>query len=146
RVARSTEQIRENMFKRLTGQEPDLVGLWNFESGDARDSSTNHHHGRFAGGAHAALAEVPSSADQLPAFAIIEGTLTDTAGRSISQAELRLEKDQTAVATLNIRANDLGIYRTAAYAKPGAYDVSVSAGDFYARTNVVLDGAQVNRI
>ena len=40
-VARTAQQIREDMFKHLTGSEPRLVGLWNFDdpANPGRDSS-----------------------------------------------------------------------------------------------------------
>src|SRR5262249_48945982 len=34
---RTPEQIRGAMFQKLTGQEPDLLGLWNFADGSAND-------------------------------------------------------------------------------------------------------------
>ena len=37
----SNREIRGNMFKRLTGREPGLLGLWNFADGTARDASAN---------------------------------------------------------------------------------------------------------
>lgn len=48
---RTESQIREYMRKRMTGTEPGLVGLWNFDDGTARDSTTNANHGRLAGNA-----------------------------------------------------------------------------------------------
>ena len=48
---RTTAQIRENMFKRLTGKEEGLTHLWNFDDGTANDSSSNAHHGRLIGNA-----------------------------------------------------------------------------------------------
>src|SRR5207247_544456 len=38
---RTEAQIRDKMFKNLTGNEPGLAALWSFEDGTARDSSTN---------------------------------------------------------------------------------------------------------
>src|SRR5438874_1992656 len=46
---RTEAQIRENMFKNLTGQEEGLVGLWNFEDGSANDASPAGHHGKLMG-------------------------------------------------------------------------------------------------
>ncbi len=48
---RTTAQIRENMFKRLTGNEKGLVHLWNFDDGTANDSSPNAEHGTLVGNA-----------------------------------------------------------------------------------------------
>ncbi|MCW5552652.1 MAG: hypothetical protein KIS67_10910, partial [Verrucomicrobiae bacterium] len=48
---RTAEQIRENMARKLTGGEPGLVGLWNFDdpANPGRDSSPGGHHGRLMG-------------------------------------------------------------------------------------------------
>ncbi|HRI15454.1 MAG TPA: ATP-binding protein [Verrucomicrobiota bacterium] len=42
---RSDEEIRTAMHRRLTGTESDLLALWNFDDGTARDSSTNNLNG-----------------------------------------------------------------------------------------------------
>jgi hypothetical protein len=46
---RTLAQIRENMFKRLTGTEEGLTHLWNFDDGTANDSCVNEHHGKLVG-------------------------------------------------------------------------------------------------
>ncbi len=53
KVARSAEQIRDNITKQLTGSEPGLVGLWNFDdpANPGRDASPNHHDGKLMGNA-----------------------------------------------------------------------------------------------
>ena len=51
KVARTEAQIREAMFRPLTGKEPGLAGLWNFEDGTAHDASPGGHHGELRGGA-----------------------------------------------------------------------------------------------
>ncbi|HAV64783.1 MAG TPA: hypothetical protein DCY13_20745, partial [Verrucomicrobiales bacterium] len=51
KTARSRLQIHGNMYTRLTGQEPDLVALWNFDDGTANDSSGGGHHGTLVGNA-----------------------------------------------------------------------------------------------
>jgi hypothetical protein len=48
--ARTGEQIRANMNRRLRGDEQNLVGLWNFDGDEAeevRDWSGNENHGRL---------------------------------------------------------------------------------------------------
>lgn len=54
---RTTAQIREHMFKRLTGKEEGLTHLWNFDDGTAKDSSPNAHHGRLIGNAKTVAAD-----------------------------------------------------------------------------------------
>jgi len=66
RTRRTPEEIRENMFRRLSGNEPGLVGLWNFdtvENGLVRDSTTNAHDGRLTGNAKVVEAMLPSTTD-----------------------------------------------------------------------------------
>ena len=54
KVARTQEQIRENMSRNLSGQEDGLIGLWNFNNvtnGVVRDMSPGGHDGRLKGNA-----------------------------------------------------------------------------------------------
>ncbi|MCF7730747.1 MAG: response regulator [Akkermansiaceae bacterium] len=60
KVARTAEEIRQNLGKQLTGNEPGLVGLWNFEDGTARDSTPNGHDGTLVGQAQIVEAERPA--------------------------------------------------------------------------------------
>jgi hypothetical protein len=57
---RNTAQIRENMFKRLTGKEEGLTHLWNFDDGTASDSSASAH-GKLVGNARIVGADIGSS-------------------------------------------------------------------------------------
>ena len=51
RMARTPGQIRADMHRRLSGREPQLVGLWNFDAADARDASGRKYHGQMFGAA-----------------------------------------------------------------------------------------------
>jgi signal transduction histidine kinase/ligand-binding sensor domain-containing protein/CheY-like chemotaxis protein len=62
RTVRTPGQIRGNMFSRLTGQEPDLVALWNFDDETARDVSGNGHHGTLEGNAVTMVQQTPGGA------------------------------------------------------------------------------------
>lgn len=59
RVARSPEEIRGTLLARLSGSEPDLVALWNFDDGSVRDA-TARHHGEYRRGARAVEAPFPT--------------------------------------------------------------------------------------
>src|SRR5262245_10555488 len=64
KVARSEERIRATMFKRLTGKEPNLVGLWNFDdvqNGVVKDVGPGKHHGKLMGNARVVAAQLPAA-------------------------------------------------------------------------------------
>ncbi|MEW6158562.1 MAG: LamG-like jellyroll fold domain-containing protein, partial [Verrucomicrobiota bacterium] len=61
RVQRTEAQIRENMFQRLSGREENLVALWNFDDGTARDVSGHGNDGQLKGDAKTRVGELPSS-------------------------------------------------------------------------------------
>jgi signal transduction histidine kinase/DNA-binding response OmpR family regulator/ligand-binding sensor domain-containing protein len=60
KVARTADEIRANLASQLTGSEPGLLALWNFEDGTARDLTANGHHGIMAGRAEIVDAERPA--------------------------------------------------------------------------------------
>ena len=55
---RTLEQVRDNMFKRLTGKEEGLVHLWNFDDGTANDSAVGAQHGTMKGNARIGNADL----------------------------------------------------------------------------------------
>jgi hypothetical protein len=63
KVARTEAQIRDTMFTKLTGNEPDLAGLWNFDdpANAGRDASPGAHHGTLVGNARIVVATLPSA-------------------------------------------------------------------------------------
>jgi signal transduction histidine kinase/DNA-binding response OmpR family regulator/ligand-binding sensor domain-containing protein len=64
RVARSETEIRTDMSRLLTGNEPGLVGLWNFaavENGVVKDQSPGRHDGKMIGNAKVVAAELPGA-------------------------------------------------------------------------------------
>jgi ligand-binding sensor domain-containing protein len=123
---RTEVQIRESMFKNLTGSEPGLVGLWNFNDGTARDASTNGHHGTFNGNAR--VVEAPrSTSSQLDTPAILTGWLTDSAGRPVANAAIRvLHRDQEVSGG---HSDDHGHYTVIVRSPHTAFDLAASAGD-----------------
>src|SRR5262249_20667835 len=101
RVTRTEAQIRENRFKQLAGNEPDLVGLWNFDdpSKPGRDSTLGGHHGKLMGRAVV----------MAPRFeALLYGKVSDAAGNAL--AEARIEVRQAGKEIGRATANDRGEY------------------------------------
>ncbi len=60
-VARSGEQIQDNLRKGLTGREEGLIGLWNFDDGTARDTTAGANHGKMVGAAACVKSDFPES-------------------------------------------------------------------------------------
>ena len=86
-TARSQEQIRANMFARLTGREAGLAGLWNFDGDDAKDATPNALDGELRNDATTALAEVPHSPAELDLPTVLSGNVTDADGQTGEQGE-----------------------------------------------------------
>jgi hypothetical protein len=59
RRALTEDEIRAARFRRLSGAESDLVGLWTFDDGTGADGSAFAQNGTFQGGAAAADAAIP---------------------------------------------------------------------------------------
>jgi hypothetical protein len=62
--ARTEAEIKADMFKSLTGNEPGLVGLWNFDrvtNGVVKDLSPGAHDGKLVGAARVAEAPLPAA-------------------------------------------------------------------------------------
>jgi len=89
RVARTPGQIRANMHRRLSGREPELVGLWNFDAADGRDASGRNYHGKMFGTARC-VAETLPDATVLQRPSVITGMATDAAGKHLVSAGVRL--------------------------------------------------------
>ncbi len=80
KVARTAEQIRETMFMKLRGNEPDLFSLWNFDDGTARDASSGGHHGSLKGEATVINAPRPT--------VMVTGKIIDPAGKPVARASI----------------------------------------------------------
>ena len=64
---RTLDQIRDNMFKRLTGKEPGLMALWSFDDGSANDITPNGYDGKFLGKARVANTDLDLAVVEMPA-------------------------------------------------------------------------------
>ncbi|MEO7318197.1 MAG: LamG-like jellyroll fold domain-containing protein, partial [Chthoniobacteraceae bacterium] len=122
-VARSAEQIRENLAKKLTGSEPGVVGLWNFDdpANPGRDASPNHHDGKLMGNARVVAA---SAGGSVGVTATVSGRITDAAGKPVRGAEVRVLQGGSAVGTA--KAGEGGDYFLLFSRKPGSYRVLAS--------------------
>ncbi len=63
KMERTEEEIRQGMSRKVTGQEPGLVGLWNFDdpANSGRDASPSGHHGKLMGNAQILPASIRPS-------------------------------------------------------------------------------------
>ena len=123
-VARSGEEIRAGLGQRLRGDEAGLVGLWNFDGGDARDLSPQKHDGQLLGGARCAVAPFPGGGEVLRP-AMVEGTVRDETGVPLYWMRVRLHQEGAASASLLTRQD--GRYRLAVFGG-GTYTLSLEAG------------------
>jgi hypothetical protein len=87
--ARTTEQIRAGMFRRLTGKEPGLEGLWNFDEGTANDATPHARHGKLVGQASTTAAELPV-AENFPVPIIFDGQVVARAGAELPPTVVQL--------------------------------------------------------
>ena len=120
KVALTEEQIRAKMHQKLTGNENGLVGLWSFDSGDARDLSQNGYDGFLNGGAYCVEANLPTSSE-LVRPVILSGVITDEAGGPLVGADVHLEQEgKTIVRRIT---DDTGKYRIVFYPDRKPYDM-----------------------
>ncbi len=73
--ARSENEIRDGLFRRMSGSEPGLVAVWPFD-GNTEDLGTNHHHGVVRGLTQFVQEPLPGS-ESVPLFAIVDGRVLD---------------------------------------------------------------------
>ncbi len=101
RTRRTAEQIRNNLARRLTGNEPGLVGLWDFNDPTLplRDRSPNGHHGELIGQATITNATLP---------VIVFGRITDAAGNPMTNATVEIH--QSGRPDRRATANEAGEY------------------------------------
>ena len=94
------EQLRDAMLKKLTGTEPGLFGLWNFDdpAQPGRDASPGAHHGKLMGHATVTNAALP---------VIVFGKITDGSGKSLANASI--EVHQPSQPDRRVSVNDAGI-------------------------------------
>lgn len=90
-TARTPQELRAHMHRRLSGVEQGLVGLWNFDAGDGRDLSRQAYHATLVGGAHSVSAMWPEAGEHaLPI--VLHGSATGPDGKKVQGAEVVLER------------------------------------------------------
>jgi ligand-binding sensor domain-containing protein len=120
-------QIRAGMSQALSGGEPGLVGLWNFDEGDARDHSPSGHHGQLQGKAQCLAAAFPGAAPA-PRPALLGGRLNDQAGAPARYVTVQLEQASApGIKPLEASTDASGVYQLALFS-PGQYDLSATSG------------------
>ena len=125
-TARTRRQIGSTMFEQLTGREVNLVGLWHFDSGDARDESPSGYHGQMIGNARCVEAELPTP-KTLRRLIAITGRVTDPEGCPLAGAKVRLEHRG---AMVQQSATDPGgFYQIVMFPERPTYDLAVTHGE-----------------
>lgn len=101
KTERTASQIRSDMLGKLTGNEPGLVGLWNFDdpAHPGKDSSANGLDGKFVGQPQIVAEDLPS---------IVTGRITDAGGRALTNAYVEVRRADGG--TLRSSANADGEY------------------------------------
>jgi signal transduction histidine kinase/ligand-binding sensor domain-containing protein len=130
KVARTEEQIREGMYRRMTGSEAGLAGLWNFDTdtGDlVRDSGPGHHDGKLIGSGIMAPAQLPSSSELIRP-AVLNGTVKDATGKPLPNASVQLWRQQAKLLTTTI-ADSTGRYWITLASSFGKFDVGAMSED-----------------
>ena len=121
------------MYRKLRGNESNLVGLWNFDSGDAKDSSTNGYDGMLNGDAHCVEVALPTPGD-LVRPAVLSGVITDEASQLLANADVRLEQvERSEIPSIgngktnaSTNADNTSNYRMVFYPTPQPYDLSAT--------------------
>jgi signal transduction histidine kinase/CheY-like chemotaxis protein/ligand-binding sensor domain-containing protein len=150
-VQRTEEEIRTNLSRRLTGLEPGLAGLWNFDDAaqPGRDVSSNGFHGQLFGDAHSVPADLPPPGTIVQP-SLVEGHVTDVDGNPVAAAQVALGPSEffhDRVNTAPPRWASFGTtdresrYRLAVFSPTDSVALGgfTSAGDLYGlRTNLTL--------
>jgi hypothetical protein len=125
RGARTGDQIRENLFRQLTGKEPDLVCLLNFDDQTPADNSARANATKLVGNARIVPAPMPSPGELIP-IASFSGRVTDGTGNPAAGATVRIDRDREIVATT--QTDTTGAYETGFKYAPGTYDLFAQLG------------------
>ena len=142
-TARSQEQIRSNMFARLTGNEVGLAGLWNFDDAVGADSTPNKLTGELRNGAVTTVANTPQSPAELDLPCVLSGTITDADGKPLNDASIELKQGTSL--TRSVRSTSDGSYRLVFYPSNTPCTLRATTFELGAwRTNLFLARGETN--
>ena len=143
---RTDRQIRENMFRRLTGGEEGLAALWNFDDPDnpGKDSSPHGFDGRLVR-ARSQPGELPDG-NTLGRPLSISGVITDPDRRAIGNATVELSQEGKIVGSVNSEFSGtywLLIRPESLTNRIAPFQLAARKGDLTcAPTNIMFPGAQ----
>jgi len=123
-IVRTPEEIKKTMFTTLSGSEPGLVGLWQFDDVDniATDLSPHHYDGKLQGDAHIIAKQLPKPGDLIT----LSGMIADETGKPMPNAFVRLEQDGEEI--VKTRADASGNYRITLFQPAGGrYDLCATS-------------------
>ena len=86
----SIQEIRKNLFSKLSGKEPGLVAYWNFDSGTAIDSTAASRDAVLMGNAACIASAIPKSTADITLPTVINGRVEDTFGNPLPGATVRI--------------------------------------------------------
>ena len=124
-VARNAAEINAGMRQPLRGGETGLVGLWNFDAGNAADSSPQGHHGQLRGSARSVARPFPG-AGIIAKPSVVKGIVRGEAGVPMRNADVSLMRGETELA--NMKTNADGRYALAVWGA-GAYVLKTHLDD-----------------
>lgn len=127
KTARTEDQIRATMFQRLTGREPGLAGLWNFDDETARDASPAGHHGTLMEGARCVPATLPGGSAELLLPAVLYGQVLEAGGQEAPVAGVRVEAGGVVITSGQTDAR--GYYQLAVYSTNETHEVVAGLRD-----------------
>ena len=150
-VVRTEREIRENMFRRLTGREPGLQALWPLD-GRVQDLTTNNFHAVLRGRALFQTSPLPDSAS-LGRFGMVDGVVTEPDGTPADRVWVWLERDRS-IATVarsgmmgEFNAVSSGSFRMASYQTGAPLRLqAVSTDGLWGATDVTLRAGEVRRL
>ena len=125
---RTPQEINAHRHRRLSGKEPGLVGLWNFDdpAQPGKDSAAGGHHGVPKSQVLNPPAGLPGP-DHLPRPSILQGLVRDTHGVPAPDALVRVRLPLTR--EVSVLADRQGRYRLPIWSVPGEYELWAIQGE-----------------